>query len=138
MEEIRLAGPKRNQKYPDPVEVYEEVTPDKILFGVGAGTTSYDPPNNLKRVQGYRAAEGAFLQSEDDKVYYIEQAFELQGMKDLYAYTVLHGPIMMSEFGFIAHQLLWKVREFHRCRIVLKYLAPQYVVIRDGFTRGMP
>lgn len=43
------------------------------------------------------------MQSEEDKVYYVEQAFELQGMKDLYAYTVLHGPIMLSEIGFIAH-----------------------------------
>jgi len=54
----------------------------------------------------------------------LEQKFELQGMKDLYAYAVFHGPIMMSEIGFIAHQLIWKIRDFHKCRIVLKYLAP--------------
>lgn len=59
-------------------------------------------------------------------------------MKDLYAYSAMHGPIMVSELGFLAHQLLWKVREFHKRRIVLKFLAPQYIVVKEGFAKGMP
>lgn len=59
-------------------------------------------------------------------------------MKDLYAYATMHGPLMLSELGFIAHQLLWKIRDLHRSRIILKFLAPQYIVISDGFDKGVP
>ena len=70
--------------------------------------------------------------------FYLEQRFEFQGFCDLYAYATQHGPFMISEIGSIAHQLLWRLRDLHERRMLLKFLAPQYVVVTHGFTSGYP
>ena len=45
--------------------------------------------------------------NDEEGLYYMEQNLTTQGMKDLYAYAAMHGPFMMSELGFLAHQTAW-------------------------------
>ena len=45
---------------------------------------------------------------------------------------------MIIEIAAIAMQLLEQVKQFHEKRIVIKYLAPQYIEVFKGFDRGIP
>ena len=46
---------------------------------------------------------------------------------------------MSIEIASIAEQLLMLVQEFHKNRIVLKFLAPQFIVIKQAnFYKYMP
>ena len=127
MQQVTLA-----YRWNEPKTAGEKDSPASVIFG--------PQPNALVNVPNYDAPRAMYRMSErdDEKTYYLEQNFTSQGMKDIYAFAVLHGPLMLSEFGFIAHQLLWKVREFHRKNLILKYLAPQFILVTEGFTRGMP
>ena len=74
----------------------------------------------------YDSYIGSCQANEDPETfsYYLEQNFECQGFRDLYAYAAQHGPFMLCEIAEIADQLLTQVETFNNNRIVLKFLAP--------------
>ena len=83
------------------IEIYDLVSPENII-GSDEEKKNEEGDVRLQEMRIYNTFLKIHPLLEENHSYYIEQRFEFQGFRDLYAYAAMHGPFMLLEIGAIA------------------------------------